>query len=161
MKRWKTLLGLALIIAAAAGLYYWETAGRATVLMDQVLTAGEEIPKGTLITADMITISDVPTELRQKGALEEGALPSLLGREAARTIREKDQLTLDDFRQETMEGSKGKSIYALKPEWISMRSSSLRKGDLVDIYDKNSMGLIGSFRVAFVKDSSENEVKER
>ena len=40
-----------------------------------------------------------------------------------------------------------------------MRSSALRRGDIVYIYGTNGLGLLGTFRIAYVKDEAEREVK--
>ena len=53
---------------------------------------------------------------------------------------------------------KGESIFSLKPWWIHSRSSSLRKGDLVDIYDSTGKLYCGTFKVAYVKDEEEQEI---
>ncbi|NLT47162.1 MAG: hypothetical protein GXX92_01995, partial [Clostridiales bacterium] len=52
------------------------------------------------------------------------------------------------------------SIFVLHPEWIAMRSSSIRRGDWIDIYESGSFDKIGSYRVAFVKDANELEVTD-
>jgi hypothetical protein len=63
------------------------------------------------------------------------------------------------FSEDTFYLRKGESPFVIKPEWISMRSSSLRRGDWVDLYEDREHTLIGTFRVAFVKDSNEVEVR--
>ena len=67
---------------------------------------------------------------------------------------------MEYFKDNGFRLKKEETIFVIDPDWIAMRSSSLRRGDIVDIYGSNGAGLLGTFQIAFVKDEAEREVKD-
>lgn len=161
MKKGRTVMGLLLIAFAIAGMIFWEMKGREAILLDAVIVASETIPRGTIITRDMVSQSGVLPENRIYKVVEWAALPKIIGRAALQDILKNSQISIeyladdDDFY---LHGDK--SIFVIKPDWIAMRSSSLRRGDWVDIYAGEELNRIGTYRVAFVKDANETEVTD-
>ena len=161
MKKGRTVMGLLLIAFAIAGMIFWEAKGREVILLDAVIVASETIPRGTIITRDMVSQSGVLPENRIYKVVEWAALPKIIGRAALQDILKNSQISIeyladdDDFY---LHGDK--SIFVIKPDWIAMRSSSLRRGDWVDIYAGEELNRIGTYRVAFVKDANETEVTD-
>lgn len=158
MKRVRMAIGLLLIIGSIAGLIYWETDGREAVLMDQVLVAKDTILPGTLVTAQHFTEAGVLGENKIEGALRPDRVSEVIGKRSIQLIVKNGQISEDYFAEDDFYLKEQESLFVVKPEWIAMRSSSLRKGDWVDIYDDRGYSLIGTYRVAFVKDSNEVEV---
>lgn len=158
MKQLRIVLGILLIVGAMGGLVYWEVDGREAVLMDPVLVAKEQIQQGTIITENLFRVLGVMEENRIEGALEPLDLSSIVGKVAAQTIMKNSQIVTAYFVEQTFFLDRGESIFVIKPEWIVMRSSSLRRGDIIDIYGADGQSLFGSFRIAFVKDANELEV---
>ena len=158
MKRIRMLIGVFLILGAIGGLIYWEVSGREVVLMDQLLVANETILPGTHITPDLFAIAGVMEENRIEGALEPETLSDLIGLTAKQRISKNSQVAIDYFVKGDLYIHANESIFVIQPEWIAMRSSSLRRGDWIDIYGDNGQALLGTYRVAFVKDENEIEV---
>lgn len=158
MKQLRIVLGILLIVGAMGGLVYWEVDGREAVLMDPVLVAKEQIQQGTIITENLFRVLGVMEENRIEGALEPLDLSSIVGKVATQTIMKNSQIVTAYFVEQTFFLDRGESIFVIKPEWIVMRSSSLRRGDIIDIYGADGQSLFGSFRIAFVKDANELEV---
>lgn len=158
MKQLRIVLGILLIVGAMGGLAYWEIDGREAVLMDPVLVAKDQIKEGTMITENLFRVSGVMEENRIDGALEPMDLSTIVGKIAAETIVKNSQIVSAYFVEQTFFLNRGESIFVIQPEWISMRSSSLRRGDIIDIYEANGHSLFGTFRIAFVKDVNELEV---
>lgn len=160
MKRVRTAIGLLLIVVAIAALIFWEIRGREAVLMDTVIVASETIPAGTVITRDLLSPSGVLEQNRIAGSLDWESLPKVIGQVAMQDIIKNAQVSEmylddDDFYLRSHE-----SIFVIHPEWIAMRSSSIRRGDWVDIYEGAALEKIGTYRVAFVKDANETEVTD-
>lgn len=160
MKRVRIAIGLLLVIGSIAGLVYWETAGREAVLMDQVLVAKEAILPGTRATSELFEAAGVMEENKIEGALTPDEFIYISGKVAAQYIVKKGQIAEEYFIDSDQYLTSDKSLFVIKPEWISMRSSSLRRGDWVDIYEDKGYSLIGTYNVAFVKDGNEVEVRD-
>jgi len=158
VKRVRMAIGMLLVIGSIAGLIYWETDGREAVMMDQVLVAKDTILPGTLVTAQHFTGAGVLEENKIEGALRPDRISKVIGKRAIQLVVKNGQISADYFAEDGFCLKGQESLFVVKPEWISMRSSSLRKGDWVDIYDDRGYSLIGTYRVAFVKDSNEVEV---
>lgn len=160
MKRIRTVIGLSLVIAAVAGLIYWELDGREAVLMDQFLVARKTILSGTLVTADMFSEAGILEENKIEAALKPEQLPDIIGKVAAQRIIKNDQVVAEYFIENDFYFGEGESLFVIRPEWITMRSSSLRRGDWIEIYEDRDHKVIGTYRVAFVKDNNEVEVRD-
>jgi hypothetical protein len=159
MKRIRGIIGIVLILAAIAGLIYWETAGREAVLTEPVLAAKKTILPGTVVNASLFETIGVMKESRIKGALRPERLGEICGKTSLQLIPGNAQITADFFRNDDFCLKEGESIFALKPEWIAMRSSSLRRGDWVTLYSSITKVPIGSYQIAFVKDEKEAEIR--
>lgn len=159
MKKLKAILGIALILLSIAGLFFWELKGRETVMTDQVLVAEEEILKGTMVSGSMLAVKGVPKSNLLEGALTPADAALIQGKVASQFIPKNDQIIMEYFCDDEFYLKKDESIFVIDPGWIAMRSSALRRGDVIDIYGSNGRGLIGTYRVAYVKDASEREVK--
>ncbi|MDD3169043.1 MAG: SAF domain-containing protein [Eubacteriales bacterium] len=159
LKKIKSFLGILLILLSLAGLFLWEWKGREMILMEEVLVAGEEIQKGSTVSSSMFLTKGVPKSNLVEGALTPADMELLQGKVSSQLIVRNDQIIMRYFRDNKFHLNRNESIFVLNPSWIAMRSSALRRGDLVDIYDSNGLDLLGTFRVAFVKDASEREVR--
>lgn len=160
MNKWKAWLGIVLIAASAAGLFFWETSGRETFLTEPVLVAAAEIPAGAVVSAGAFRMERIPKENLAAGALPAEAAGSLLGGCARQTIPENQQIVSEYFVSSDEAMKKDEAVFVIPEEWIAMRSSSLRKGDRITLYGAGTFPRIGTYRVAFVKDQGEQEVTE-
>lgn len=159
MKKLKPILGALMIVLSLAGLLFWELKGRDTVMTDQVLVAVEEIQEGTTVSGSMFVIKGVPKSNLIEGALTPADAALIHGKVASQYIPKNDQIMMEYFRDNEFYLKRDESIFVIDPAWIAMRSSALRRGDIVDIYGSSGLGLIGTYRVAYVKDDAEREVR--
>lgn len=159
MRKLKPILGVVLILLSIAGIFFWELKGREAVMTDQVLVAGEEIQEGTVINGSMFVVKGVPESNLLEGALTPADAAVIQGKVASQFIAKNDQIIMEYFHEDKFYLKGDESIYVIDPGWIAMRSSSLRKGDVVDIYGGGGLGIIGTYRIAYVKDEAEREVK--
>ena len=158
MKKARPVIGIVLIIAAIGTMYYWETSGRKAWTMDTVAVAAAHIDKGTVITPELFTQQPVPDENLMEGALTWSGLAAYGGWTAERDIEANSQVSASFFREDSVTVPEGRSIFAIRPYWIDTFSSSLRQGDRVSIYTYDGARSLGSYVVAFVKDSSMQEI---
>ena len=160
LKRIKSIIGILLIILSIGSLFLWEWKGREMILLREVLVARTAIDKGTLVDESMFESRGVPKDNLIEGALEPKDAAILNGKVSAQMIAGNGQISRAYFRENEFYLKAGEAIFVVERDWIAMRSSSLRRGDHVDIYARNGGGFIGSYRVAFVKDEAEREVRD-
>jgi hypothetical protein len=159
LRKIRSILGILLILLSIVGLFLWEWKGRETILMDEVIVAREEIKKGTKVSSNLFLTKGVPKTNLLEGALTQEDMQLLQGKVTSQLIAKNDQIITAYFREDAFYLEQEESVFVIDPNWIAMRSSALRRGDMVDIYGSNGMGLLGTFQIAFVKDASEREVR--
>jgi hypothetical protein len=157
----RSIIGLFLMILAIIGLVGWELYGRDAVMKSPVLVATRNIQPGMVINPKDFAIVGVSEENKVQGAMCSKDYGVLAGKLAERQIYKNQQILPDFFIEKELCLDKEESIFVIKPEWISMRSSSIRRGDLVKIYEDRGKSLLGAFRVAFVKDRNDSEIEDR
>jgi SAF domain. len=159
-KRIKAVLGIILILASIAALFFWEWKGRDIVMMDKVLIAKEDIKAGTAVNGGMLTVEGVPRGNLLEEALRPKDIELIQGKTATQFIAKNGQIILQYFAENELVLNSDESVFVINPAWIAMRSSSIRRGDMVDIYGSGGLGLLGTFRIAYVKDELEREVRD-
>ena len=160
MKYLRTVAGILLILAAIGGLVFWETQGRELVMTEPVLAAKETILAGTVVKESDFMILGVFPENRIEGALKPDERRALAGKTVTQMIPRNAQITEAFFQNDEFCLAHGQSLYVIRPEWIAMRSSSLRRGDLVRIVTEQTNEALGVYRIAFVKDENEIEIRD-
>jgi len=159
LRKLRSIIGILLILLSIAGLFFWEWKGRETILLEEVLVAKEEIKKGTMVDSSMFIPNGVPKTNMLEEALTPGDMALIQGKVASQLIAKNDQILVKYFRDNEFYLDRDESIFVIDPGWVAMRSSALRRGDIVDIYGSNGLGLLGTFRIAYVKDEAEREVR--
>ena len=160
MKNTKQIIGIILIISAIAALVYWETGGRNRIVTTKVLVAIENIMEGEVITKQMLAARNAMPETVISGALGPDAIHKVEGREASQDIAKNQQISELSIREPTEMAPDKRSPFVIKAEWIDSRSSSLRKGDMINIYSRDGAYHLGEYEVLFVKDIGEKEVTD-
>ena len=158
MKQWKALMGIALMLLAVAGMVIWEGWGRDALLLTDVVVAAKPVAAGELLKAEDLTVLGVPEECIVDGAIPAERLEELKGFYAVNSLAANQQLCLKDLITEDQLVKKEETAYVIPGEWIEMRSSSLRRGDMVSLYRLTDYSSLGTYQVAFVKDDRDQEV---
>jgi len=156
--KWKVIIGVFLILGSIAGMIFWENYGRDMVTLTPVLTVSADIQEGSVIRAEDLAEMRIPKEDVIAGALTAEDAASVAGSYAGIDLLVNQQLVRSYFNTRDMGIESGKSIFSIPAAWIYSRSSSLRAGDRVRIYSMPEQTYLGSFKLAFVKDNSEQEV---
>ncbi|MGP1569926.1 MAG: SAF domain-containing protein [Eubacteriales bacterium] len=154
----KPLTGVMLIVISIGVLFWWEHAGREAFFMKERLVLAKPVNVGVVVSQADFKSVRINDEAIQKGSITESKIDQVLGKVAKRDMRKGEQVNLNDFVKKDMLACKGISIYAIKSEWLDSRSCSLRKGDTVRIYDASGEIDMGSYKLAYVKSETEQEV---
>ena len=160
MRHIRIILGVLLLIASIAGVFFWETIGRSKLMMEEVIAAGRDIRAGAVIEENMLSLIEIPKGSRIKKGFSAEEWGLVVGKRTALPISGKQQLSADFFLDETAELAEDEAFFKIPGSWIAMRSSSLRRGDYVEIFGDNIGINFGIFRLASVKNANENEVKD-
>lgn len=155
----KTIVGIGLIVLSIAGMFVWENYGRDKLTTESILVCAQDVAEGETVSKEMLGVLKVRSDNVLEGALKPGEEDLIAGLTAAQGLSRGQQLKADYFTSETRQLVKGKSIFVIPSEWILSRSSALRSGDEISIYSMPAKTLLGKFRVAFVRDASEQEVR--
>lgn len=159
--RWKTmrpLLGITLIVLAILAMVWWERSDREQLVMESIMVAKENIKQGTVVREkDFLEIKNIP-QSTIPGAITPQTFYKINGHVANQNILKLAQVVPSMFTRRDKVLLEDRSIFAVKDSWIDSRSSSLRKGDEIDIYDNKGQFFLGTFDVAYVKDADEQEV---
>jgi hypothetical protein len=156
----KTGIGILLIFMAIGFLAFWEVKGRDALLMEYVIVAREDILPGTEINRDMFMEVGFPRENIMAQNMKIHQVGELDGSLANQVILKNSQISPLYFKEKAAVMEEGKGIFQIKEQWIFSISSSIRKGDQADIYSMPGGERLGSFQVAFAKDSQGKEVVE-
>ncbi len=154
----KPFVGIMLIVISICVLFWWEHAGREVFFMQQRVVLAKDIEAGATVNRNDLRSVRINDEAIQKGSINESDVMQVVGRIAKRDMRSGEQVNASDFVKKDMISPKGISIYSIKTEWLDSRSCSLRKGDIVRIYDASGQVDMGSYKLAYVKSEAEQEV---
>ena len=154
----KPLIGAMLIVLSICVLFWWEHTGREEFLMQERAVLAKDIKAGTVVSGSSFKNVRINDEAIQKGSISKDSIPKLEGKVAKKDMRAGEQVHEADFLKSDMVVEKGVSIYAIKSEWLDSRSCSLRKGDIIRIYDASGQVDMGSYKMAYVKSDAEQEV---
>ena len=156
----KTIIGIALVILAIGALLFWEAEGRAMLLMEDVLVAERDVEEGENISLNMFRTESVPAGSLVDGAVIIKDTELLKNKEAAVNIIQGAQLSLRYLRDPDETPKPDTSCFVIRNEWIYMCTSSVRRGDEILITSADGRTILGTYPVAYVKDSEGREVTD-
>jgi len=154
----KPVLGVILIIMAVGLLVFWEVEGRDAVMKEKVLVAEQDIFPGMKVNAGMFKEVGMLSENIISNGIGLKEISGIDGKISNQMIPMNGQISEVFFSDSKAGISMGSGLYQIKPEWIFSVSSSLRKGDWIDVYTLDGKIEFGDFKVAFVKDEQGKEV---
>ncbi|MCF0150510.1 MAG: hypothetical protein HUJ80_03775 [Firmicutes bacterium] len=147
-----------LITCSLVGLTYWEVCGREQLTTRPVLAAASELPKGTILAASDLKLIHVGSDVYPQGSLAPGQEALAEGKAAAVDLHLNQPVTAELLEEQTQLFEDGQSVFSLPGEWIYARPSFLRAGDTIAVYLLPEKQKIGSFTIAYVRDSAEQAV---
>ena len=156
----KKFTGLLLIVLAIFLLVLWEAKGREIVMMDDVLAAKQNISSQETIDKSLFEVISVPVNAKIEGAFTKEDAGLLEDMVTLTAIPRGGQISLIHIRDKSEKEKNDDSFFVLEKDWIAMRSSALRRGDIVEIISKDNDRSFGNFKIAFVKNDEDEEVTE-
>jgi hypothetical protein len=158
MRYIKPIIGVLLIILALLGGYYWETQGRQNYQQVEIPVTSVDILKGEKLGQQMIKTVFLDKDTIVGGALMEKDMDQLFDNRATQFIPANSQVVRGYFESANSSLTKNRSVFSLPTSWIFSKSSTLRKGDWVEIYGED-ICYFGRYQIAFVKDQSDVEIE--
>ncbi len=152
--KWRTTLGISLIVLSLALMLFWEFRGRDVLTMTQILTASRDILPGERLLAQDVASTPVPPENVIQGALAPSDAKLILGRNAIYPLSARQQLSASYFKEDQDILRRNESIFPIRPQWIGSMSGAVRPGDVVSLVSSSSEEGLGMYRVAYVMDQA-------
>jgi hypothetical protein len=159
MRYLKPIIGITLIILALVGGYYWETQGRENYQQIEIPVTTKDIERGEKLNPQMMETIFLDEKSIVKGALGENDISKILDYRATQFIPANSQIVASYFVENETSLTDKKSVFSIPSSWIFSRSSTLRKGDWVEVFGEEELMFFGKYEIAFVKDQSEVEVE--
>ncbi len=152
----KKIAGIALICVALMTLAFWELWGRQNLGYDEILTFEDDIPKSTIIAADMLTTKRVENAAGE--ALRPGDEAQIIGKESRHYIPKSETLYEEYFGGSRLitGGISDAFVLSIPEDWLRSYPQTLRRGDDVAFYCGGS--IVTRAVVAYARDGSNAEV---
>jgi hypothetical protein len=154
----KKFTGVIIILVGLAMLVGWEVYGRQAILTQEVVVAEENIKAGENIKPSMLTSVFLPKNALVDGYVGVENKEKLAGMTANLNIYKNMQVARAMVSSEKDKKKARLSSFVIKKEWIEMRSSELRKGDIIEILSKDGDVSFGELEVSHVKDINDEEI---
>jgi len=128
-----SILGVILMLATLAIIYFWETSGREKFLYTEVVVLNQSVEAGTAIEPGMLDLVKVNPDKLIEGAVVDK--DEVTGKYSAHYIPKYSQLALAYFKDESIDTIKeDQYIFTIPTDWIITFPSSLRRGDTIYFY---------------------------
>lgn len=152
--RLRSIVGIILIIASIAGIYFWETSLRDELLLEPVMVASRNISKGELVSCDDFKeINELPSNILSV-AMSYSDVNSLSGLVAASDIYLNEQIVFSRFVTEESLIPKDTNVFVIPKSWIFLFNPELSAGDIVDIYLLPSKEFEGEYEIISINEDS-------
>ncbi len=155
---YKNIAGIAMIALSLCGMIFWEMFGREALTLETVVVAAADIREGSVVDAASFRLAKLPKDSVIASSVSWDQAMALSGKVARIDIMENQQIDVSAFTEKSRLISEGVSIFSIPKEWIYSRPAGLRAGDGVAIYLMPEEQLLGSFTIAYLRDSSEQAV---
>jgi hypothetical protein len=126
-------IGILLMLATVAMIYFWETSGREKYLYKEVLVLNQNVEENTQIAPEMLEIAKINPDDFIEGAVVEKEV--VAGKYSAQFIAKNSQISpayLKDSAEEVIK--EDFYIFSIPPDWIITFPNSLRRGDIIYFY---------------------------
>jgi len=128
-----SILGVILMLATLAMIYFWETSGREKFLYTEVVVLNQSVEAGSAIEPGMLDLVKVNPDNLIEGAVVDK--DEVTGKYSAHYIPKYSQLALAYFKDESIGTIKeDQYIFTIPSDWIITFPSSLRRGDTIYFY---------------------------
>ena len=128
-----SIIGILLMLATVAMIYFWETSGREKYLYKEVVVLNQNVEENTQVTQDMLELAKINPANFIEGAVVKKE--DVAGKYSDQFIAKNSQVCLAYFKDSTEEVIKEDFyIFSIPTDWIITFPNSLRKGDVIYFY---------------------------
>ena len=137
--KWRTYLGVGLMVLSVLAMLLWETTFRNRVAFRSVLVCAGDIAEGAILKPEDI-----------EGALQEDDAELVIGLAARFPVKKNQQITEDMFQSGT---EVRLSSFVIPEVWIWSESALDREGDVIGLHMVDSGDLLGCYRISMAPES--------
>lgn len=128
-----SIIGILLMLATIAMIYFWETSGREKYLYKEVVVLNQNVEENTQVTPEMLDLAKINPANFIEGAVVKKE--DVNGKYSAQFIVKNSQVCLVYFKDSAEELIKEDFyIFSIPTDWIVTFPNSLRKGDIIYFY---------------------------
>lgn len=154
-----SILGLILMLATIAMIYFWETGGREKFLYTEVVVLNRSVEEGTAIEPGMLELIKVNPDNIIEGAVIRK--DDVTGKYSSHYIPKYSQLAPAYFKDESIDTiGEDQYIFTIPSDWIITFPGSLRRGDTIYFYPVKITGEKGDEEKPTESLSSKKIIKE-
>ena len=128
-----SIIGILLMLATVAMIYFWETSGREKYLYKEVVVLNQNVEENTRIAPEMLTLAKINPDDFIEGAVVKKEV--VAGKYSAQFIAKNSQISLVYLKDSAEEVIKEDFyIFSIPPDWVITFPNSLRRGDTIYFY---------------------------
>ena len=151
--RWRSLIGIFLIVVSIAAMYLWETRLRDRVELRSVLVFAQDVVPGEEMGPESFRLVRTSPQAVVAGGLAASEAESVYGLAASAFYRENQQVLAEYFSPRAL-APEGYTSFPIESEWIAAISTLNKEDDLVGIYIADTGESLGRYRIRVLPDGS-------
>ena len=148
--KWRTYLGVGLMVLSVLAMLLWETTFRNRVAFRSVLVCAGDIAEGAILKPENLKTAAVTPQSLIEGALQEEDAELVIGLAARFPVKKNQQITEDMFQSGT---EVRLSSFVIPEVWIWSESALDREGDVIGLHMVDSGDLLGCYRISMAPES--------
>ncbi len=157
--KFKTILGITLIVLSLLGMYLWETRIREKMIFTEVLAAACDLEEGDVAGRDSFKEIRVSSESLVSGYLSVSDAEKLYGKVCRYPLKKNAQVFIGAFGEKKEEEDDGRSDVVLLPSWIAIKNEDIAMGDELSVYSLPTAEYLGTYRVRDVCENGSIEIR--
>ncbi|MCL5072731.1 MAG: SAF domain-containing protein, partial [Actinobacteria bacterium] len=128
-----SIIGILLMLAMIAMIYFWETSGREKYLYKEVVVLNQNVEENTQVTPEMLDLAKINPVNFIEGAVVKKE--EVVGKYSVQFLAKNSQISLSYFKDSAEEVIKEDFyIFSIPTDWIITFPNSLRRGDIIYFY---------------------------
>ena len=151
--RWRSLVGIVLVVVSIGAMYLWETKLRDRIELRTVLVFAEDVVPGEEMGPESFRLARTAPEAVVAGGLAPSEAGSVYGLAASDYYR-KNQQVLEEYFSPKALAPEGYTSFPLESDWIAAISTLNKEDDLVAIYIASTGESLGKYRVRVLPEGS-------
>lgn len=155
--KWKAVIGIILVIASVAGMYFWEVRLRDEFTLVSVLAPAEDIATGEEVSSASFKEIRIRPEEKLTGAMESFDDGYYSGYVTVYPLIKNQQIVPAYFTKPAVEAPEppvrpeGSRKFIINADWIFSRPDTYQKDDVVMIYALPDREYLGTYQITDIK----------